>query len=143
MRGVAKFGTARFEKPSYAREGVVYFALTEEHGLKVGFALVGECRPLALRLREIRSDYRLRRLPVLLGSVRGTRRLERELHEWFSPWALSPDLPEWFRPEPDLLSFVAALTHAHDDACIPHAAQPLHRENDPAFRTERPLAQGA
>jgi hypothetical protein len=83
--------------------GVVYFIQAGSSGpIKIGKAnkLGGRVRGLQTANAE---DLRL------LGSVPGGLPKEAELHERFAPLRIRG---EWFRPESELLSYVAEITGA-------------------------------
>lgn len=80
----------------------VYFAQEQS---PAGFIKIGYTKHLGVRLGAINTSnpHGVR----LLGYIKGTTLLEKELHQQFAAYRFRA---EWFYPDPELLGFIAGLT---------------------------------
>jgi hypothetical protein len=79
----------------------VYFLATLGEGGAVTAVKIGRSCDPAARLRDLQTASPARLL--LLGTMTGSSRIERQLHR---TWRRAHLGGEWFRPDPDLLAYV-------------------------------------
>lgn len=101
MQGPRIAGAANFEKHYYALKGWVYFVRVGDE-VKVG------CTTRIPR-RFVEAAKERKAPATVLACVPGSFRLEREIHEWLTPWGTNGARGDWFHATEDLLAWAATL----------------------------------
>lgn len=113
MTANIKTRTIRCGPPSPRKEqprGQLVYFISDGEAVKIGFS-----HSVMQRLKNLQTNHP--RPLELLATVPGPWELERELHQKFAHLRVQG---EWFRPEPDLMSFIHSLKRTRS---VSHAAK--------------------
>lgn len=104
-------------------DGIVYFLQAADGPVKVGWCSSRDGIARRLRAAQLGHPARLQVVAAILGD----RTLEHQLHHRWRNHRLEG---EWFRPNPDMLGYLAGL-RGHPSATDPHSTPPPQQQRTP------------